>query len=134
MKIRNGFVSNSSSSSFTCSVCGGDECGYDMSYRELGMISCKNGHIIHEECMDKDVLKEIVENSVKKDFDTKYCPICQFKSLDYCDALKYLDHVLGYSDESILENLKCLYGNYDKFLAETNIIISKKMEEASLKK
>jgi len=134
MKIRNGFVSNSSSSSFTCSVCGGDECGYDMSYRELGMIRCKNGHIIHEECIDKDVLKEITENTARGDFDTKYCPICQFKSLSDCDAIRFLKHVLGYSDESILKNIKYIYRDYDRFLAETNIIISKKMEEASLKK
>lgn len=40
MKVRNGFVSNSSSSSFMCSVCHALESGYDASLREMGMVEC----------------------------------------------------------------------------------------------
>ncbi len=42
MKFRNGFVTNSSSSSFTCEVCGDTESGYDISYEDAGMIQCEN--------------------------------------------------------------------------------------------
>ena len=45
MKIRNGFVSNSSSSSFVCNVCGNVESGMDASASDLGMPECVNGHI-----------------------------------------------------------------------------------------
>jgi hypothetical protein len=44
MKIRNGFVSNSSSSSFTCDVCGESQSGMDMGLSEAGMFECENGH------------------------------------------------------------------------------------------
>lgn len=44
MKIRNGFVSNSSSSSFTCDVCGTTESGMDASARDFDMKECVNGH------------------------------------------------------------------------------------------
>lgn len=44
MKIRSGFVSNSSSSSFICDVCGHDESGYDMGLDDAGMYACVGGH------------------------------------------------------------------------------------------
>ena len=44
MKIRNGFVSNSSSSSFTCNVCHDTVSGYDMGLSEAEMFSCEGGH------------------------------------------------------------------------------------------
>jgi len=50
MKIRRGFVSNSSSSSYTCLVCGDNESGYDMSLYEAEMMSCSCGHVYHISC------------------------------------------------------------------------------------
>ena len=44
MKTRNGFVSNSSSSSFTCDVCGHNVAGYDMSFEDICMWMCSAGH------------------------------------------------------------------------------------------
>ncbi len=44
MKIRSGFVSNSSSSSFTCDVCGEEQSGMDMSVSDAGMERCRRGH------------------------------------------------------------------------------------------
>ena len=44
MKIRTGFVSNSSSSSFICDISGEIESGWDMSLDEAGMYSCERGH------------------------------------------------------------------------------------------
>lgn len=46
MKVRLGFVSNSSSSSFTCDVCGATESGMNMSVDEADMVECENGHIV----------------------------------------------------------------------------------------
>ncbi len=48
MKLRQGFVSNSSSSSYTCEVCGNTESGWDISLSEIDMIECKKGHYICE--------------------------------------------------------------------------------------
>lgn len=44
MKIRSGFVSNSSSSSFICKVCGTLEGGYNVSLQDCGMERCQAGH------------------------------------------------------------------------------------------
>jgi hypothetical protein len=49
MKIRSGFVSNSSSSSFTCDICGNTESGYDASAAELGFKRCQNDHTFCED-------------------------------------------------------------------------------------
>jgi len=46
MKIRTGFVSNSSSSSFTCEFCGREDSGWDMTASEAEMCECENGHVI----------------------------------------------------------------------------------------
>jgi hypothetical protein len=44
MKIRTGFVSNSSSSSFICVICGEEASGWDMGLSEADMFECENGH------------------------------------------------------------------------------------------
>lgn len=46
MKTRSGFVSNSSSSSFTCNVCGESQSGMDMSLSDFDMFECENGHTV----------------------------------------------------------------------------------------
>lgn len=46
MKIRTGFVSNSSSSSFVCDLCGRSQTGYDLTPEEAEMVICVNGHTI----------------------------------------------------------------------------------------
>ena len=56
MKIRQGFVSNSSSSSFVCDISGRVESGWDMSMSDAGMYECVNCHTI-----DEDYVKEVVE-------------------------------------------------------------------------
>lgn len=42
MKIRTGFVSNSSSSSFVCDVCGNIESGWDLGLNDAEMCECVN--------------------------------------------------------------------------------------------
>jgi len=49
MKIRAGFVSNSSSSSYTCNVCGFSEEGWDS---PDGFLYCESGHGLCHDCND----------------------------------------------------------------------------------
>jgi hypothetical protein len=65
MKIRSGFVSNSSSSSFTCDVCGDTESGMDCSPRDFDMETCVNGHTF---CLSHaEGLSEPTPESMKKE-------------------------------------------------------------------
>jgi len=46
VKYRKGFVANSSSSSFTCNVCGEIYDDYDSTYKDLCVVECTSNHII----------------------------------------------------------------------------------------
>lgn len=68
MKFRKDFVTNSSSSSYVCEICGRSESGYDLGLSECEMMECVNGHVF---CCDealekptkKEMIKMIMENS-----------------------------------------------------------------------
>jgi hypothetical protein len=62
MKVRQGFVSNSSSSSFLCGVCGSMEGGIDLTLSEAGMCECVNGHTFCE--------NHLIETEPPKNSDT----------------------------------------------------------------
>lgn len=52
MKTRNGFVSNSSSSSFVCDVCGEGWSGRNGDYGDIQELRCENNHSFCSECVD----------------------------------------------------------------------------------
>lgn len=69
MKIRHGFVSNSSSSSFTCDVCGVTESGMDAGPHDFDMETCNNGHTFcndHTEGLTKNNPKSIREDIINQ--------------------------------------------------------------------
>lgn len=70
MKYRNDFVTNSSSSSFVCEICGRNESGYDMPLSDAQMYECENEHVFCvEEALDvdsKEIIKYILENGYNK--------------------------------------------------------------------
>lgn len=53
MKYRKDFVTNSSSSSFVCEICGATESGYDLTYEDAMMFKCENGHVFCEDHIEK---------------------------------------------------------------------------------
>ena len=71
MKIRTSYVSNSSSSSFICNVCGREESGYDMTYEDVGMKQCENGHVF---CESHELLYIETVESIKSYLDRNYRP------------------------------------------------------------
>ena len=69
MKFRKGFVTNSSSSSFICDVCGHDVSGWDMCMSEAEMVECENGHTFCEDHISNSdesrILLEILNSSMQ---------------------------------------------------------------------
>ena len=83
MKIRKGFVSNSSSSSFVCDICRSDYSGFDASLSDAGMSECVNGHTICD--------KHLVEDAEKYD------------DMSFADKKKYCLTLDTYYEDKIIE-------------------------------
>ena len=117
MKIRTGFVSNSSSASFVCDFCGEEASGMDMCLSEAGMSECKNGHYVCD-----DHLLEEISTQVKRDFryetPSEMCPICQFQILLPEDGFKYLLMQQKLTEKDLTETIKEKYNNYKEFKEE----------------
>jgi hypothetical protein len=88
MKIRDGFVSNSSSSSFTCDVCGRVESGYDANLRDFEMFECKNGHCMCQEHAVRELTEEEMDELYEVNIEA--CPICQLKVITDYDLIGYI--------------------------------------------
>ena len=102
MKIRNGFVSNSSSSSFTCDVCGETMSGWDQGLSEFDMFECVNGHT----CCNSHRLS----GDIKEYSDSEKIEILKkwFKEEDVADQ----------NPENLVEDLEDYWEEYKEFLED----------------
>lgn len=107
MKLRKGFVSNSSSSSFICDVCGDCSEVYEGESEEGPVNQCKEGHSWHDECFPI--------NGSRYEVSEKDCPICSMKKISPTDFTKYLVNKTGKTVEQIEEDIKNEFKNYDLF-------------------
>jgi len=129
MKIRSGFVSNSSSSSFICDICGGDESGWDLCLEDAEMFECENGHTLHDGCAKDKELEKYLENCRDEEIEdpknlgeyiknpdfneegryqapSKFCPICNFKEIIDGEGLSYLLNKQGISRKDLVTEIK----------------------------
>jgi len=129
MKIRTNFVSNSSSSSFVCQICGSEYSGWDASLSDAGMFECKRGHVFCEDHIDESDLNKYRETRIKEimkenecsydeaeneldeyeyryEFPSECCPICQLKEIIVDDALVYALYKLGFTRNILEDNIR----------------------------
>jgi hypothetical protein len=120
MKIRLCFVSNSSSSSCVCDLCGRSETGWDLSARDAEMFNCVNGHTI---CNDEGVMsfddameklkseaeaegKEAEEYDEYDEYPECMCPICSMLEFAQSDLHGYLKRKTGITDKEVFDTVK----------------------------
>ena len=93
MKFRKDFVTNSSSSSYVCEICGRTESGWDISLSECEMMECVNGHVF---CCDEALEKPSKAEMIKTILENKWNEIDRFNW-----TTKNYDHK-EYTEEELL--------------------------------
>lgn len=130
MKIRVGFVSNSSSSSFICDVCGAEYSGIDISLSDYDMCICENYHHFHKhEAVNVNKPYSFTYNNTEYTYDNFedayesdcgeipnfYCPICNMKTISYRDAVSYLLKKNNYKSlEEVKNEILQNYSSYNE--------------------
>lgn len=126
MKYRQSFVTNSSSSSYTCSLCGETASGWDLCLSEAEMLECVNGHTICESHFDRKWLDEMMEKfedeespdfneEWRYEFSEKFCPVCNFTKLLGDDIVKYLIKYKNLNIEEIRKEILEKFDSYPDF-------------------
>ena len=128
MKIRKGFISNSSSTSFICEVCGETVSGMDMGLEDAEMYECENGHTFcKDHAIDSEELEEKLTKLAESDDETddyydaiysvpaKHCPCCTFETVGSYDLTDYLLKKVGMDREAVSKELREMFPNFGAF-------------------
>ena len=112
MKIRTGFVSNSSSESFLCEVCGDIRSGWDASLRDVGMEMCEHYHYFcSEHINDKDDIIRIDSPEWGEIVSSESCPICNLTNIRDVDLLDYCLKRSGTTKRKMIAEMKKTFKN-----------------------
>ena len=93
MKYRKCHVTNSSSSSFVCDICGRVESGWDMGINEAEMYECVNGHTFccYEalEVSKEDLIKMMLEEGWNKTYEGDILSEEELNNIELEDLMEY---------------------------------------------
>jgi hypothetical protein len=111
MKLRYGFVSNSSSSSFVCDICGEIESGMDACLSDFEMSRCINGHEFHNSCAKIKGLESAYETFEAK---KKYVisSIETSKWIKKEDKKQEIEEINAYTEEDNEDELNDEFNDY----------------------
>ncbi len=133
MKYRSSFVTNSSSSSYTCNICGEDASGWDLCLSEAEMVECINGHTLCETHIDSKLINSLLypdtedgiyvdedgeeydPDDARYEFPEKYCPICNFEILQADDIVNYLIKFKNLNINELKKEIKENFSSYSDF-------------------
>lgn len=108
MKIRNGFVSNSSSSSFICESNRTVYHGQDASPYDFGLVECeKCGKTFDPSCAIGEIESKKCEDDENRDYDDntvgkEKCPYCNMKKIAVNDEIRFFRKLNGIETEEDL--------------------------------
>lgn len=120
MKFRAGFVSNSSSSSYICQVCGDTFEAYDQGISDFGLVQCERDHLFCEShainpkrdgTFDVRCDEEAGENRIE----SIHCPICQLEHITDFMALTYAARRLGVDIKTMKRDISEDFEDYEQF-------------------
>jgi len=122
MITRFAFVSNSSSTSFICEVCGETVSGYDQGHGDFDMFSCVFGHIV---CLEHKIGQQEKWDTWEEEADcytdevpVEFCPMCQMKVFSPHDVLRFMIKELGVDLAEVKKSIRTKYKTYEEFFKD----------------
>lgn len=108
MKFRTSFVTNSSSSSFVCEICGRTETGYDMSLRDCEMYECVNGHTFcADEALERPTKEEMIKFILENEYNKDHFDRVTWDSRDYSE-----EELIAMDEDILFEDFMTENGYY----------------------
>lgn len=120
--MRYGFVSNSSSTSFTCVKCGETGGGFDVDIEDCAMVECERGHIFCRDCIDDDLSElweakreESNEENINYMLPEECCPVCQMRLIPPNEIDTYLYKKMNINKKELGKEILDSFKNYKEF-------------------
>lgn len=108
MKFRKDFVTNSSSSSYVCEICGRSESGFDLGLSECEMMQCVNGHTFCcDEALEKPTRKEMIKMIMENEWNIRW------DSTTYSDVDVSEEELSNMDSDMLFETFMSDGGYYD---------------------
>lgn len=119
MKYRKDFVTNSSSSSYICEICGADAHGMDLSIRDAEMCECVNGHIFcNDHSLERPSKEEMLKDILARGLDDYSEEELREMSEDTLYNSEYITYVCQKHNlipAEIVNGWKEKFGTYENF-------------------